>query len=60
MALPFSGPLIQALQRDKLHMKDIDAVLDRLRKDFAAGLHAALRAKYIEILETSRKEKDIE
>lgn len=35
MALPFNGPLIQALQRDKRHMKDIDAVLERLRKDFA-------------------------
>lgn len=35
MALPFFGPIIQALQRDKRHMKDIDAVLQRLRKDFA-------------------------
>jgi hypothetical protein len=31
-----------------------------LAEGFAAGLHTALREKYIEILEMSRKEKDIE
>jgi chromate transport protein ChrA len=32
MALPFNGPLIQALRRDKRHMKDIE-ILEMSRKE---------------------------